>query len=144
MRKCLGLLPLLFVGGAALADPPPVHREDVIHRAAAMFDKSDTNHDGWLTLDEYHRALAAIARAKSATPTAEGWAKADAQFAAVDQAHLGRIARQQFIDAAVAHTDGADLNHDGVVTPDEARKAASIKRRHAKEQDKAARAAVQK
>jgi hypothetical protein len=139
MRKSLALLPLLGLSGAALADPPPVHRQDVIRRAATMFDQCDTNHDGWLTLEEYHHALAAIAKARGATPTAQGWAKADAQFAAVDQARLGRVARQQFIDAAVAHTDGADLNHDGIVTPDEARKAASIKRKMAKEQAKATR-----
>ena len=34
-----------------------------------------------------------------------------------------------------------DLNHDGIVTADEARKAASIKRKIAKEQEKAAKAA---
>ena len=90
---------------------------------------ADTNHDGILTREEYHAALAAIAKAKSATPTEKGWAMVDAQFDAVDQSHTGRIPRDAFIAAATAHFDGADLNRDGIVTPGEARKAAKMKRK---------------
>jgi hypothetical protein len=139
MRKCLALLPMLLLAGPALADPPPAKRIDVEQRAEAMFDKSDANHDGILTRDEYHAALAAIVKAKGGTPTAKGWAIVDAQFDAVDQAHTGRIPRGNFVAAALAHFDGADLNHDGTVTPGEARKAASIKRKMMKAQEKAAR-----
>ncbi|WP_019834075.1 EF-hand domain-containing protein [Sphingomonas sp. PR090111-T3T-6A] len=120
---------MICVAGVALADPPPVKRTDVVARAATMFDRADTNHDGILTREEYHAALAAIAKAKSATPTEKGWAMVDAQFDAVDQSHTGRIPRDVFIAAATAHFDGADLNRDGIVTPDEARKAAKIKRK---------------
>ncbi|WBO22701.1 EF-hand domain-containing protein [Sphingomonas abietis] len=133
-------VPLLLAVGAARADPPPVHRSDVEARAIAMFDKADVNHDGVMTREEYHAALAAIVKAKGGTPTAKGWAMVDAQFDAVDQAHSGRIPRAAFVAAALAHTDGADLNHDGTVTPDEARKAASIKRKMLKAQAKAAKA----
>ena len=140
MRKCLGLLPLLLLAGPAPADPPPEQRANVERRAEAMFDKADANHDGILTRDEYHAALAAIVKAKGGTPTPRGWAMVDAQFDAVDQAHTGRIPRGNFVAAALAHFDGADLNHDGTVTPGEARKAASIKRKMAKEQDRAVRA----
>jgi len=122
MRKCLVLLPMLLLAGPALADPPPAKRIDVERRAEAMFDKSDANHDGILTRDEYHAALAAIVKAKGGTPTAKG-----------------RIPRGNFVAAALAHFDGADLNHDGTVTPGEARKAASIKRKVMKAQEKAAR-----
>jgi len=142
MRKCVGLLPVLLLAGPALADPPPVYRADVQARAEAMFDKADTNHDGVLTLAEYHAALAAIVKAKGGTPTAKGWAMVDAQFNAIDQTHSGRIPRANFVAAALAHTDGADLNHDGVVTPDEARKAATIKRKAMKQQEKAEEAAA--
>jgi len=138
MRKSLAVLPLLVLSGAAFADPPPARRAEVQARAEAMFDKADANHDGILTRDEYHAALAAIVRARGGTPTAKGWAMVDAQFDAVDQAHTGRIPRGNFVAAALAHFDGADLNHDGTVTPNEARKAASIKRKVAKAQDKAA------
>lgn len=146
MRACVWMAAAIVtigatVGGATLADPVAVKRADVIARAETMFDRADTNHDGYLTLDEYHRALAAIAKAKGATPTPKGWAAVDAQFATVDQHHTGRIARADFVAAAVAHTDGADINHDGVVTPNEARKAATIKRKVAKEQAEAARGA---
>ena len=139
MRKYLALLPVLLLVGPALADPPPAQRAEVERRAEAMFDKADANHDGILTRDEYHAALAAIVKAKGGTPTARGWAMVDAQFDAVDQAHTGRIPRGNFVAAALAHFDGADLNHDGTVTPDEARKAASIKRKVAKAQEKAAK-----
>ena len=128
-RYGLLLLPLVCVAGGALADPPPVKRVDVVTRAAAMFDRADANHDGLLTREEYHAALAAIAKAKGATPTDKGWAMVDAQFDAVDQSHTGRIPRDVFIAAATAHFDGADLNRDGTVTPAEARKAAKIKRK---------------
>jgi hypothetical protein len=144
MRKWLGLLPVLMLAGPVLADPPPARRAEVQARAEAMFDKADANHDGILTRDEYHAVLAKIVKAKGGTPTPKGWAMVDAQFDAVDQAHTGRIPRANFVAAALAHFDGADLNHDGIVTPDEARKAASIKRKMAKEQDKAARAGDQK
>ncbi len=143
MRRCWRLLPVLLPMSLApaRADPPPVHRSDVEARAQAMFDKADINHDGVMTRAEYHGALAAIVKARGATPTAKGWAMVDAQFDAVDQAHTGRIPRADFVAAALAHTDGADLNHDGTVTPDEARKAATIKRRVLKAQERAAAAA---
>lgn len=141
-RYWLLFLPVMGVAGAALADPPPVKRADVAARAEAMFVAADANHDGILTREEYHAALARIVKAKGGTPTAKGWAMVDAQFDAVDQAHTGRIPRGNFVAAALAHFDGADLNHDGIVTPDEARKAANIKRKVAKEQAKAARAAA--
>jgi len=132
MPKSWVLLPMLACAGAALADPPPVHRAAVEQRAQNMFDRSDTNHDGILTLAEYHAALAAIVKAKGGTPTPQGWAMVDAQFATVDQTHSGRVTRAQFVGAALAHFDGADLNHDGTVTPKEARMAAKIKNRAAK------------
>jgi Ca2+-binding EF-hand superfamily protein len=132
MSKAWTLLPLLACAGTALADPPPVQRAAVEQRATRMFDRCDANHDGVLTLAEYHAALAAIVKAKGGTPTPKGWAIVDAQFATVDQSHSGRVTRQQFVDAAVAHFDGADLNHDGTVTPKEARAAAKIKNREAK------------
>ncbi len=131
-RYWLLALPLVSAAGAALADPPAVTRDAVEARAAAMFAKADTDHDGVLTREEYHAALAAIAMAKGATPTPQGWAMVDAQFDAVDQAHSGRIPRAAFMAAATAHFDRADLNHDNTVTPGEARKAAKIKRKAAK------------
>ena len=139
MRKYLALLAVPLLAGPALADPAPARRAEVQARAEAMFDKADANHDGILTRDEYHAALAAIVKAKGGTPTAKGWAMVDAQFDAVDQAHTGRIPRGNFVAAALARFDGADLNHDGTVTPDEARKAANIKRKVAKAQEKAAK-----
>ncbi len=132
MSRSWWVLPMICCAGAALAEPPPVQRIAVQQRAENMFERSDTNHDGILTLAEYHAALAAIVKAKGGTPTPKGWAMVDAQFAAVDQTHSGRVSRAQFVDAALAHFDGADLNHDGTVTPKEARMAAKIKNKAAK------------
>jgi Ca2+-binding EF-hand superfamily protein len=137
-KRWLLLLPTICIAGAALADPPPVQRTAVQARAETMFDKADTNHDGILTREEYHAALAAIAKARGATPTAKGWAAVDAQFDAVDRGHTGRIPRAEFVGAALAHFDGADLNHDGIVTPTESLKAAKRLRAAAKAEAKAA------
>jgi hypothetical protein len=128
MRRYWLLFPAMAcVASAALADDPaPVKRADVQARAEEMFDKADTNHDGILTRVEYHAALAAIAKARGATPTPKGWAAVDAQFDGVDKDHTGRIPRAEFVGAALAHFDGADLDHNGTVTPEEARKAAKI------------------
>lgn len=115
--------------GAALADPPPVLRAEVESRAEAMFAKSDANHDGFLTREEYHATILARAKQFDAKVTPGGLKAADAMFDSVDIQHSGRVSHADFIAAALAHFDGADLNHDGKVTPDEARKAAKIKQK---------------
>ena len=102
-------------------------RADVESRAEAMFAKSDTNHDGFLSREEYHATILARARQFDAKVTPRGCKAADAMFDAVDIHHNGRVSHADFVGAALAHFDGADLNHDGKVTPDEARKAAKIK-----------------
>jgi len=121
------LLAMAGWAGAALADPPPVLRADVESRAEAMFVQSDTNHDGYLSRDEYHATILARAKQFDAKVTPQGLQAADAMFDAVDIHHSGRVSHADFIAAALAHFDGADLNHDGKVTPSEARKAAKIK-----------------
>ena len=123
------LLAMAGWAGAALADPPPVLRADVESRAEAMFARADTDHDGFLSRDEYHAVILARAKQFGAQVTPEGLKGADAMFDAVDIHHSGRVPHADFIAAALAHFDGADLNHDGKVTPDEARKAAKIKQK---------------
>jgi hypothetical protein len=139
-KSWLLLLPIAAISGAALADPPPARRTQVQARAEQTFAKADTNHDGWLTRDEYHAAITAVARRYDPkVPTAgKGMAAADAQFDAIDTAHAGRISRAAFIAAALARFDSADLNHDGVTTADEARKAAKIREQQLQQQQQAA------
>ncbi len=127
MSKKWMLLAMAGWAGAVLADPPPVLRAEVESRAEAMFAKSDTDHDGYLTRDEYHATILARAKQFDAKVTPQGLKAADVMFDAVDIHHSGRVSHADFIAAALAHFDGADLNHDGKVTPDEARKAAKIK-----------------
>ena len=123
------MLPVVGWAGGALADPPPVTRGQVESRAEAMFAKADTNHDGFLSRDEYHASILARAKQLEAQVTPQGLAAADAMFDSVDIDHAGRVSHADFVAAALAHFDGADLNHDGKVTPDEARKAATIKQK---------------
>jgi len=144
MRKhWLLLLPLACLAGTALADPPPAYRAEVEQRAAMMFDRADTNHDGVLTRDEYVAATVALAKARGGTPTEKGIALVKAQFDAFDTSHTGRISRADFLAETMAHFDSADLNHDGIVTADEARKAAEKMRREMQAAKKAGTAPAQ-
>ncbi len=125
------LLLLAMLPCAARADPPAVQRGVVGNRAATMFDRADANHDGLLSREEYRAAILAYARRFDAKVPAEGKGMESAmtQYDVIAQGRAGGIPRAAFIDAALAHFDGADLNHNGVLTPDEARKAAAIKQK---------------
>jgi Ca2+-binding EF-hand superfamily protein len=131
MRKSLLLLALLIPTGAQ-ADPLPQYRAYVEQRTAHMFDLADRNHDGVLTRDEYVAACVAIAKARGGTPTDKGLAIVRAQFDAVDASHSGRIPRADFIAEKMTRFDAMDLNRDGIVSANEARKAATRLRAEAK------------
>ena len=130
MRRSIPLV-LIALPSIARADPPPVQRGVVGTRAAVTFDRADTNHDGLLSRDEYRAAILAYARRFDPKVPAQGKGMDSAmtQYDIIAQGRAGGIPRAVFVDAALAHFDGADLNHDGVVTPGEARKAAAIKQR---------------
>jgi hypothetical protein len=122
---------LLAWSSAALADPPPVQRGTVGSRAAHYFDRSDTNHDGLLSRAEYRAAVLAYARHFDPGVPAEGKGMDTAmtQYEIIAHGRPDGIPRNVFIDAALAHFDGADLDRNGIVTPEEARKAAIIKQK---------------
>lgn len=132
-------LPLLLIAGvaapaAAAPAPMPVTRNAVERRAAQMFTAADIDRDGWLTRTEYQSAVVAQARRYDpAVPTTgKGMDAAMAQFDELAKPHEdGRIPRSAFVAAATAKFDSADLNHDGTVTPEEAREAGAIRRREA-------------
>ena len=125
------LLSLALLSSTALADPAPVQRGTVGTRAATTFDRADTNHDRLLSRAEYRAAILAYARRYDPKiPTeGKGMDTAMTQYEAIAQGRPDGIPRDVFIAAALAHFDGADLNHDGVITPEEARKAAAIKQK---------------
>lgn len=125
MRRSIPLL-LIALSSAAPAAPPPVQRGVVATRAAVTFDRADTDHDGLLSRDEYRAAILAYARRFDPKVPAQGKGMDTAmtQYDTIARGRAGGIPRAAFIDAALAHFDGADLDHDGVVTPAEARKAA--------------------
>jgi hypothetical protein len=131
MRRPIFLLLFATLPSIALAGMPPVQRGVVGSRAAATFDRADTNHDGLLSRAEYQAAILAYARRfdPKVPATGKGMDVAMTQYDVIAQGRTGGIPRAAFIDAALAHFDGADLNHDGVVTPEEARKAGAIKQK---------------
>ncbi len=130
MRSPITLLLLAALPTMARAEPPPVQRGVVGTRAAATFDRADANRDGLLSRLEYRAAILAYARRFDPRVPAEGKGMDTAmrQYDIIAQGRDG-IARAVFVDAALAHFDGADLDHDGVVTPVEARRAATIKQK---------------
>jgi hypothetical protein len=134
VRKSWWLIPFLLSAGAAHAETPPVERAQVAARAESLFAKADTNHDNWLSRQEYQAAILAIARKydPKIPSTGKGMDAAMVQFDVLDPTASGRVSHADFVAAALAHFDGADLNHNGKVTPDEARKAEKIKQRKLK------------
>jgi hypothetical protein len=134
MTKAWCLLPMIACAGIARADPRPVSRLAVAKRAEVTFAAADANHDGWLTREEYRAAILAEARRydPKVPATGKGMDMVMAQFDALDTAHQGRLSRQAYVTEALNHFDGADLNHDGIVTPDEARKAHDMRVKAAK------------
>ncbi|HEY0269925.1 MAG TPA: hypothetical protein VGC10_02935 [Sphingomonas sp.] len=129
MTRAWCLLPMIACAGVVLADAPSVPRIAVAKRAMATFAAADADHDGWLTREEYRAAILAEARRYDPkVPAAgKGMDMVMARFDALDTAHQGRIARQAYVAEALSHFDGADLNHDGIVTSDEARKAQDMR-----------------
>lgn len=130
MPRPITLLLLAALSSAALAGPPAVQRGTVGSRAAHTFDLADRNHDGLLSRVEYRAAILAYARRYDPRIPTEGagMTAAMTQYEAIAQGRAD-IPRDVFIEAALAHFDGADLDHNGVLTPDEARKAAAIKQK---------------
>jgi EF hand len=74
----------------------------------AWFDRLDTKHQGKVTLDEV--------KAHARNP-----ARAQAMFERIDTGHTGVVTREQYDTWLHKRFDSLDINHDGVLTPDEMR-----------------------
>jgi len=128
MTKTLTLLALALSATAASAqDMPdrPITRAEVIAAAKAQFQKLDANHDGVVTRAEFdaYRARQAAAGGDDNPFTHVGghW------FDHADPNGTGRVTLQQAEQHPLQLFDMADMNHDGVISPTEARMAMALR-----------------
>jgi Ca2+-binding EF-hand superfamily protein len=94
--------------------------------AAARFDKLDTDHKGYLTLDAFEAPLRrAIERASEARrPRLEkALPRAEAAFKSLNKAGDGRLTRTEFLADSATRFAAADTDKDGKLSPDELRHA---------------------
>jgi Ca2+-binding EF-hand superfamily protein len=128
MMKTLALFALALGAVAASAqDLPdrPITRAEVIAATRLQFQKIDANHDGIVTRDEFDafRARQAAAGGDDNPFTHVGghW------FDHADPNGTGRVTLQQAEQHPLELFDMADMNHDGVISPSEARMAMALR-----------------
>jgi Ca2+-binding EF-hand superfamily protein len=128
MTKTLTLLALAL--GATMAsaqDLPdrPISRAEVIAAAKAQFQKIDANRDGVVTRAEFDayraRQSAAGGDDNPFTHVGSHW------FDHADPNGTGRVTLQQAEQHPLQLFDMADMNHDGVISPSEARMAMALR-----------------
>lgn len=90
-----------------------------------FFDRADANKDGVVTRAEFETAAADMPHFRHASFRGFG----DRMFTAADTNKDGRVSLAEATQLALQHFDQADLNHDGVLTPDERRQAHQAMRR---------------
>jgi Ca2+-binding EF-hand superfamily protein len=92
--------------------------------AARRFDRLDTEHKGYLTLETYEVPLRrAIERASEARRPAleRALPRAEAAFKALNTAGDGRLTKDEFLADSRARFAAADTDRDGKLTLDELR-----------------------
>jgi Ca2+-binding EF-hand superfamily protein len=103
----------------------PIPRAQIVAAAKAQFQKIDTNHDGIVTRAEFdaYRAKQAAAGGDDDVFTHVGghW------FDHADPNGTGRVTLEQAEQRPLQMFDMADMNHDGVLSPSEARMAMALR-----------------
>jgi Ca2+-binding EF-hand superfamily protein len=87
--------------------------------ASRFFDRADANKDGVVTRSEFETAAGSAPHFRHAGFRGLG----DRMFSAADTNKDGRVSQAEATQLALQRFDQADLNHDGVLTPDERRQA---------------------
>ncbi|MCP3735069.1 EF-hand domain-containing protein [Sphingomonas sp. RP10(2022)] len=112
-RRSLSLLPLLLLATPALA------ADKVDPKIKADFDKTDTNHDGFLTRAEVDARVARMDVGKAKMPAGKAKAIAGAWFNTADANHDGKVSPAEMQGLFRALASRYDTNHDGVISLDE-------------------------
>ena len=103
----------------------------------AIFDRLDANHDGSISREEFQSAKPDVKERRVIVMNGDGQAMEPGatgmrmhrlgmgmrgrMFEMADADKDGRVSIQEATNAAAAHFDKADSNHDGTLTPDEMR-----------------------
>ena len=117
----------LFVTVASAQALPdrPITRAEVVAAAKAQFQKIDANHDGIVTQTEFNayraRQAAAGGDDNPFTHVGSHW------FDQADPNGTGRVTLEQAEQHPLQLFDMADMNHDGVISPSEARMAMAFR-----------------
>ena len=134
MRRLYSVLTMMMLGAVALpacartgrADPVErirqadtnhdglISRDEFMSARAARFDKMDRNHDGYLDDADLPRFVSSRAGAAD---------KFHAVLQMADADHDGRVGHGEFVDGGSRMFGMIDANHDGVIDPDELRRA---------------------
>ena len=120
IRSALVILPLLLATpalAAGKADPKASAKIDP--RIKADFDKTDTNHDGFISRAEVDARVARMDVGKAQLPAAQAKAMANAWFTTADANHDGKVSPAEMQGLFRAIASRYDLNHDGVISLDE-------------------------
>ncbi|AXJ95411.1 MULTISPECIES: EF-hand domain-containing protein [unclassified Sphingomonas] len=121
------LIPLLLVATPALAaDKTPAKSPaakgaaaKVDPRIRAEFDRTDTNHDGFLSREEIGARVARMDVGKTKMPPEQAKMFADRWFTTADANHDGKVSLYEMQGLFRAIASRYDLNHDGVISLDE-------------------------
>jgi Ca2+-binding EF-hand superfamily protein len=95
-----------------------------------LFDRADANKDGVITRAEFDAARANGGLHFRQASMHRGFG--GRMFDSADTDRDGRVSLAEAQQLALQHFDAADLNHDGVLTPDERHQARQLTRSHRK------------
>jgi Ca2+-binding EF-hand superfamily protein len=93
-----------------------------------LFDRADANKDGIVTRAEFDAAMTS-GRLRFHSASMRG-GLGGRMFETADTDKDGRVSLAEAQQLALQHFDASDLNHDGVLTPDERRQARQLTRGH--------------
>jgi hypothetical protein len=125
-------IPVCALVAAIAAPQPAAHqleiprqsdltREQALQRADERFDQFDLNHDGVVTREEAQRLgpKLLLRRAMTGRDVAAGIGGHTLRFLKRRFAGVEAVTKEQFEAAFLAHFDEMDVNHDGVLSPEE-------------------------
>ncbi|MGR6330512.1 EF-hand domain-containing protein [Sphingomonas sp. XXL09] len=112
-RLPLATLPLLLVAATSPA------ADKVDPKIRGEFNRTDTNHDGFLSRAEIDARVERMNVGKAPMPEAKAKAMANAWFNTADANHDGKVSPAEMQGLFRAIASRYDTNHDGVVSLDE-------------------------